>query len=212
MDLDTLEKMHSKLSLADLGKPALIGIAVLVIMVAVLAGRNLIGTATATEFELSSDASSIKETASDGGSHKTETLFVHVSGCVANPGLYELEEGSRLASAIEAAGGFTEDAACDSVNLARRLEDGEMVVVLPMSAGSGANEEIPEVKTASSLININTATAEELEQLPGIGPSTAQKIVSDRMANGSFKSPDDLKRVTGIGDKKFETISALICV
>ena len=191
---------------------ALIGIAVLVIMVAVLAGRNLIGTATATEFELSSDASSIEETASDGGSHKTETLFVHVSGCVANPGLYELEEGSRLASAIEAAGGFTEDAACDSVNLARRLEDGEMVVVLPMSAGSGANEEIPEVKTASSLININTATAEELEQLPGIGPSTAQKIVSDRMANGSFKSPDDLKRVTGIGDKKFETISALICV
>ena len=212
MDLDTLEKMHSKLSLADLGKPALIGIAVLVIMVAVLAGRNLIGTATATEFELSSDASSIEETASDGGSHKTETLFVHVSGCVANPGLYELEEGSRLASAIEAAGGFTEDAACDSVNLARRLEDGEMVVVLPMSAGSGANEEIPEVKTASSLININSATAEELEQLPGIGPSTAQKIVSDRMANGSFKSPDDLKRVTGIGDKKFETISALICI
>ena len=66
MDLDTLEKMHSKLSLADLGKPALIGIAVLVIMVAVLAGRNLIGTATATEFELSSDASSIEETASDG--------------------------------------------------------------------------------------------------------------------------------------------------
>ena len=212
MDLDTLEKMHSKLSLADLGKPALIGIAVLVIMVAVLAGRNLIGTATATEFELSSDASSIEETASDGGSHKTETLFVHVSGCVANPGLYGLEEGSRLASAIEAAGGFTEDAACDSVNLARRLEDGEMVVVLPMSAGSGANEEIPEVKTASSLININSATAEELEQLPGIGPSTAQKIVSDRMANGSFKSTDDLKRVTGIGDKKFETISALICV
>lgn len=212
MDLDTLEKMHSKLSLADLGKPALIGIAVLVIMVAVLAGRNLIGTATATEFELSSDASSIEETASDGGSHKTETLFVHVSGCVANPGLYELEEGSRLASAIEAAGGFTEDAACDSVNLARRLEDGEMVVVLPMSAGSGANEEIPEAKTASSLVNINTASAEELEQLPGIGPSTAQKIVSDRMANGSFKSPDDLKRVTGIGDKKFETISALICV
>ena len=212
MDLDTLEKMHSKLSLADLGKPALIGIAILVIMVAVLAGRNLIGTATATEFELSSDASSIEETVSDGESHKTETLFVHVSGCVANPGLYELEEGSRLASAIEAAGGFTEDAACDSVNLARRLEDGEMVVVLPMSAGSGANEEIPEVKTASSLININSATAEELEQLPGIGPSTAQKIVSDRMANGSFKSPDDLKRVTGIGDKKFETISALICV
>ncbi|MBR2804264.1 MAG: ComEA family DNA-binding protein [Eggerthellaceae bacterium] len=212
MDLDTLEKMHSKLSLADLGKPALIGIAVLVIMVAVLAGRNLIGTATATEFELSSDASSIEETASDGGSHKTETLFVHVSGCVANPGLYELEEGSRLASAIEAAGGFTEDAACDSVNLARRLEDGEMVVVSSVSAGSGANEEIPEAKTASSLVNINTASAEELEQLPGIGPSTAQKIVSDRMANGSFKSPDDLKRVTGIGDKKFETISALICV
>lgn len=212
MDLDTLEKMHSKLSLADLGKPALIGIAVLVIMVAVLAGRNLIGTATATEFELSSDTSSIEGAASDGEMQKAETVYVHVSGCVAQPGLYELEEGSRLASAIEAAGGFTEDAACDSVNLARRLEDGEMVVVSPASAGSGAGEEIPEAKTASSLVNINTASAEELEQLPGIGPSTAQKIVSDRMANGSFKSLDDLKRVAGIGDKKFEAISTLICV
>ena len=212
MDLDTLEKMHSKLSLADLGKPALIGIAVLVIMVAVLAGRNLIGTATATEFVLSSGASSIEGAESNGEPHKAETLYVHVSGCVAKPGLYELEEGSRLASAIEAAGGFTEDAACDSVNLARRLEDGEMVVVSPASGTSSAGEEMPETKTASSLININTATVEELEQLPGIGPSTAQKIVSDRMANGSFKSLDDLKRVAGIGDKKFETISALICV
>ena len=87
MDLDTLEKMHSKLSLADLGKPALIGIAALVIMVAVLAGRNLIGTATATEFELSSDTSSIEDSVSDGGVGSTETLFVHVSGCVAKPGL-----------------------------------------------------------------------------------------------------------------------------
>lgn len=212
MDLDTLEKMHSKLSLADLGKPALIGIAVLVIMVAVLAGRNLIGTATATEFELSSAASSIDEIVSGEETHKTETLYVHVSGCVAKPGLYELEAGSRLASAIEAAGGFTEDAACDSVNLARRLEDGEMVVVSPASAESSAGEATPEAKVASSLVNINTATVEELEQLPGIGPSTAQKIVSDRMANGSFKSLDDLKRVTGIGDKKFEAISELICV
>ncbi len=212
MDLDTLEKMHSKLSLADLSKPALVGIAVLVIMVAVLAGRNLIGTATATEFELSSDASSIAESASDGEVNKAQPLYVHVSGCVAKPGLYELEEGSRLAAAIEAAGGFTEDAACDSVNLARLLEDGEMVVVSPLSAGSSVGEEVSGTKTASALVNINTATVEELEQLPGIGPSTAQKIVSDRIANGSFKSLDDLKRVTGIGDKKFEAISALICV
>lgn len=212
MDLDTLEKMHSKLSLADLGKPALVGIAALVIMVAVLAGRNLIGTATATEFELSSDASSNNETVSDGAEQKAGTLYVHVSGCVVNPGLYELEEGSRLASAIEAAGGFTEDAACDSVNLARRLEDGEMVVVSPMSVGNSVDEGVSVTNTANALVNINTATAEELEQLPGIGPTTAQKIVSDRLANGSFKSLEDLKRVAGIGDKKFETISALICV
>jgi len=212
MDLDTLEKMHSKLSLADLGKPALVGIAALVIMVAVLAGRNLIGTATATEFELSSDAASIDETLSDEEARKAETLFVHVSGCVAKPGLYELEEGSRLASAIEAAGGFTEDAACDSVNLARRLEDGEMVVVSPVSTGNSVDEGVPATNTVSALVNINTANVEELEQLPGIGPSTAQKIVSDRMANGSFKSIDDLKRVAGIGDKKFEAISSLVCV
>lgn len=212
MDLDTLEKMHSKLSLADLSKPALVGVVALIIMVAVLAGRNIIGTATATEFELASEPSSIEEAPYDGDENIGETIFVHVSGCVGNPGLYELEQGSRLASAVEAAGGFTEDAACDSVNLARRLEDGEMVVVASSVVEADADEVIPETNMANGLVNINTATTSELEQLPGIGPSTAQKIVSDRMANGSFKSLEDLKRVSGIGDKKYETIVALICI
>ena len=212
MDLDTLEKMHSKLSLADLGKPALIGIAALVIMVAVLAGRNIIGTATATEFEVVTATAGQAHAQEDQPATETGTIYVHVSGCVESPGLYEIEQGARLAAAIEAAGGFTDDAACDSVNLARRLEDGEMVVVSPEGGGSSGETNSQSGQPAGGLVNINTASAEELEKLPGIGPSIAQKIVSDRMSNGSFGQTSDLKRVSGIGDKKFEAIASLICV
>ena len=225
MDLNTFESIRSKLSLAELGKPALIGIAALLVMVAVLAGRNLMGTATANEFEIQHSASSPAEDFGGENSRKaTEeetTIFVHVSGAVAVPGLYEVAKGSRLASAVDAAGGFAEEAQIDSVNLARILEDGEKVVVLSATDGNpagetstaqGLAESIPAVQAGSSLVNINTASAEQLETLPGVGPSTAQRIVADRAANGSYKTIEDLKRVSGIGDKKYEAIASLICV
>lgn len=224
------ETIKSKLSLVRLGKPALVGLAAIAIMVAVFAGRILMGTATATEFNLSrestqSSAAIVGEGHDEDGKGAEKTIFVHVSGCVANPGLYEVENGSRVAVAIEAAGGFSDDAVCDSVNLARVLQDGELVVVASASAEqpsepSGEYAGSPQqgvgggrvAASSPGRININTASAAELEQLPGIGEATAAKIVADRNANGPFKTVEDLKRVSGIGDKKYEALADLICV
>ena len=140
-------------------------------------------------------------------------IVVHVSGAVASSGVYELPEGSRVSDAIDAAGGMVDDASEDALNLARGLVDGEQVVVptveehmqeLQAAADGGASP--------SGKVNINTATAEQLDTLPGIGESTAQKIIADREANGPFASPEDLKRVSGIGDKKYAELADLITV
>ena len=140
-------------------------------------------------------------------------MYVHVSGAVQEPGLYELPEGSRIAAAVEAAGGFSEDAATDGVNLARVLFDGEQIVVPTIEeAAAGSTSEGSSTTSSSSLVNINTASASELDTLPGIGPATAEKIIADREANGPFTTIEDLKRVSGIGDKKYENLADLICV
>ena len=147
---------------------------------------------------------------------------VHVAGCVASPGVVELQEGARVDDAVAAAGGFSPDAAEDAVNLARVVKDGEQVYIpstdqaLSDSAEQGPGWEAQAGQTATggqaALVNINTAGSTELQSLPGIGPSTAAKIVDYRNANGSFSACEDLKNVSGIGDKKYEAIEGLICV
>lgn len=149
---------------------------------------------------------------------ETSLLCVHVDGCVKAPGVYYLEPGSRLIDAVDAAGGLAGDAATEAVNLAQELQDGQQVVIPDRSAaGPGADtgaasggRDAP--STASALVNINTATAEELTALNGIGEATAAKIVADREANGPFAALEDLKRVSGIGDKKFEALRDAICL
>ena len=227
MDLNTWEDIGSRLDLSRLGKPALIGLAAIVIMVAVIAGKNIVDAATAKDFEIvhEQDSSALHEVDAPQG-----TIFVHISGAVTNPGLVELDDGSRVADAVQAAGGFADDAVIDSVNLARQLEDGEQVYVAQVQSddASGSPQESGNrgsaLQTSSegstsarqdaveSKVNINTASESELQSLPGIGPSTAAKIVSERVQNGAFSSIEDLKRVSGIGDKKFESLSEMICV
>ncbi len=117
-------------------------------------------------------------------------VVVDVAGAVEAPGLVELEAGARVADAIDAAGGLRADGVLDGVNLARRVVDGEQIRV----SREG------EVEAAGGgLINLNRATADELEQLPGVGPVLAARIVADREANGPFASLDDLSRVSGVG-------------
>ena len=236
MDQNTLEDIRIKLSSARLGKPVLIGIVAVLIMVAVLAGIHINDTATASQFRIDQAASSQKAASASAASSDAasglassdeapQTIFVHVSGAVVEPGLYEVESGARLAQAIQLAGGFAEGADTGSVNLARVLSDGEQVVVLEAQAQQASpapNEQqssstspsqpaSQQTATAAGKVNLNTATQSDLETLPGIGPSTAQKIVADRTANGPFASVDDLARVSGIGTKKLEALRDLVC-
>lgn len=140
-------------------------------------------------------------------------VFVHVAGAVKHPGLVELPAGSRIADAIEAAGGLTGDAQPGSVNLARIVADGEQVLVATQeaaAASAGAGQGAAGAGGAGSgggLININTADAAGLEELPGVGPVLAQRIISDREKNGPFASIDDLDRVSGVGPAILESLA-----
>ena len=155
-------------------------------------------------------------------------IIVHVSGAVNYPGIVELNENSRIADAIEKAGGLKEEACIDEINLAYVLEDG-IKIHIPTMEEQKENNNIEnnnntyitsESQTAeknnnqkkTGKININTATQEELETLPGIGPTTSLKIINYRNENGKFKSIEDIKEVSGIGENKFNTIKDMISV
>ena len=140
------------------------------------------------------------------------TLVVHVAGAVAAPGVYELAGGARTADAVVAAGGATPGSDVDALNLAAPLRDGERVYVpvegevpppLPVVAAPGSS--VPR-----GPVDLNRATAAELDALPGIGPATAQAIVDHRESNGPFASIDDLEQVRGIGPAKLATIRPLV--
>ncbi len=151
------------------------------------------------------------ESASEGDAVSAEVV-VHVAGAVMRPGVYRLDAGSRVDDAVRVAGGGVGAADLDSLNLARILTDGEQVYVLTVeeAAAGVAPPSGPPGKGGSSglprTVNINTASIDELDTLPGVGPSTARKIVDDREANGPFRTPEDLMRVPGIGEKKFESL------
>ena len=119
------------------------------------------------------------------------TLVVDVSGAVEAPGLVTLAAGDRVADAIDAAGGASADAVLDGLNLARHVTDGEQILVPHEGDGDGPG---------GGLVNLNQADAGALEQLPGVGPVLAARIVEDRDANGPFASLEDLGRVSGVGD------------
>ncbi len=143
-------------------------------------------------------------------------IVVYVSGAVQYPGTYSLPSGCRVSDALEAAGGTTANADASRLNLAARLDDGEQVQVpekIRQAQGSGDNASAvsPTQVTASGApVNINTATLEELDTLPGIGPSTAQKIIDYRDANGPFQALEEIMNVPGIGPATFERIKDLI--
>jgi competence protein ComEA len=146
-------------------------------------------------------------------SGEQKMMVVHVAGAVKIPGVYTLPEGARVFEAVEAAGGALPAADLHALNLAEPLFDGRKVRV-PSAAGQGADRQpiLPQSPPADSRININTATAAELEKLPGIGPSRAQAIVRDREQNGPFRRIEDLDRVSGIGPKTLATLREHVTV
>lgn len=147
-------------------------------------------------------------------------ITVYVSGAVNKPGIVTLNEGDRLATAVEKVGGTTQKADLNGINMAIKLKD-EMHYIIPR-IGEVVKDTESEVisygnfnqaeSSKTSQININTATIEELDKLPGVGEATANKIVNHRSESGEFKSIEEIKNVNGIGDKKFEEMKNLICV
>lgn len=135
-------------------------------------------------------------------------IFVDVTGAVNNPGVYTLTGKSRVIDAIKAAGDSAPGADLSTINLARVLNDGEQIYVdstVINSSGARVSKKIP-----SGPININRATARQLDALDGIGPVIAARIVEYRKVNGSFLSVDDLQKVSGIGAAKFAQIKAKV--
>lgn len=135
-------------------------------------------------------------------------IAVHVLGAVQRPGFYELRDGDRVLDAIAAAGGLTEVADPAGVNLARFVTDGEQLRVPEV----GEVPVAPPGVSAGGLVNLNTADAATLESLPGIGPTMADRIIAWREANGGFGAVDQLRSVTGIGDRTFAELEPLVTV
>ncbi len=152
------------------------------------------------------------------------SITVAVVGQVHRPGIVALASGARVADALRAAGGTKPGARLGLLNLAQPLADGDEVVVdVPGSGsqvvgpvpvgGSGAGPpDVPGASTPAAPVNLNTATAEQLDALPGVGPVTAQKILDFRTTNGPFTSVDQLREISGIGDAKFAAMSKLVTV
>jgi len=145
--------------------------------------------------------------AGSGGRGK---LVVHVVGAVRRPGLYQLHSGARIADAVRRAGGTTRKANLEAINLAAPVEDGLQVVVprvVPAPAGGAAAED---PAATGGPIHLNTATLEQLDTLPGVGPVTEQKIVDWREEHGAFTSVDDLDAIPGIGPARLEQLRDLV--
>lgn len=144
----------------------------------------------------------------------TPKLVVDISGCVKNPGVYEFEDGTRLYDVIQQAGGLTKEADLDAINQAELVTDGQKILIpekLEMMDGAESTT-FTQNAVSNGKININQADSTTLQEIPGIGPATADKIIQYRDANGRFQSIEDLKNVSGIGDKTFEKMKDNICV
>ena len=140
------------------------------------------------------------------------SIVVDVGGRVRRPGLVTLPLGSRVADALRAAGGALRQRDLLSVNLAAKVSDGELLLVGVPGAGTSATSAGSGSAGSAGPVNLNTATAEELDALPGIGPVLAQHILDWRTAHGSFRSVDQLRDVSGIGDSTFADLAPLVTV
>lgn len=155
-----------------------------------------------------------------------EIIVVHIAGEVKKPGIVKIKEGARIADIIEEAGGLTEKANITNINLAYIIEDGQKITIpskeekveieqegyIQTENGVGIINEEQGVSSKNQVVNINKATKEEFQTLQGIGESIAEKIITYRKENGSFKQIEDIKNVPGIGDAKYQNIKDKISV
>jgi competence protein ComEA len=179
---------------------ALVYIAVLIVAL-LLAGR--------LAFRKAQPAARVAPAALRAEPAPVRKLLVHVVGAVRTPGLYRLDDGSRVDDAIRAAGGAKPKAALDAINLAAPVADGQQVIV-PVRERGTAPPGVASSGTTAGPVHLNTATLEELDTLPGIGPVTAQKILDYRDEHGAFSSVDELDAVPGIGPARLAELKKLV--
>lgn len=161
-------------------------------------------------------------TAAAAGSTSMGPVYVDIGGCVKKPGVYQVVEGTRLFEVIKEAGGLTPEADVSQINQAETVTDGQKVVIPAIGDAAETGQEGGEAAggsgtdssgiTADGKVNINKADSQGLQELPGVGPATAEKILDYREANGAFQSPEEIKNVSGIGDKTYEKMKDKICV
>ena len=145
-----------------------------------------------------------------GNSSYDESVVVYVTGAVLHPGVYEVGGNMRVSDAIEAAGGFKNNAAADYLNLAAQLSDGENITVPTKKEAKALNKD--DDSDESHLVNINTAAKEELMTLPGIGESKADAIIAYRQENGGYRNIEELMQISGIKEGVYSKISEYITV
>ena len=192
----------------SLSRRQLLAGAVVALVLLILAGRLLLrpGASASVRVAPVVPASTVGARAA-----AAKAVVVDVVGAVRRPGLYRLTEGARVADALDRAGGATPRAQLDLVNLAAPISDGEQIVVprrgaaAPAASGAGAATGAP-----SGPVHLNTATLEQLDALPGVGPVTAQKILDYRQEHGAFRSVDELDAIPGIGPARLEQLRDLV--
>lgn len=219
--LDDVDSLKAKVGIGSTSPLVLLGLSAVIIAVVLSIGFMAWGSFTSSGIVVEHSEKSTQSQEYESSS--SQLIYVHIAGEVSNPGMYELKHDARVSDAIDAAGGLTESADQLSINLARQVTDGEQIVVQAYieaepgnSESTGASDSgLPSssnTEVLSSKVNINTASASELTTLDGIGESTAAKIIAYRQANGSFASIEEIKKVSGIGDKKYEAIKDRITV
>lgn len=177
------------------------------------AAGGVAGTGSTSGADVASSAAS----SSSPPPSSSGPMVVDVAGAVARPGIYRLPPGSRVADAVAAAGGPTGDADIDQVNLAELVADAEQVRVPrpgdpPPAPSARSSSPSGSATTAPAIVNLNTATADQLDTLPRVGPATAAAIIQWRTQHGSFKAVDDLLDVSGIGPAKLEQLRPFVRV
>lgn len=206
-----------------LNKKQKIIVVVLIIIMCIVIGYYIISKMEKYDYSDIEKISNIIEEDQEVDDNIIENkIVIHITGEVEEEGVIELEKGARISDAIEEAGGTTEEADLSNVNLAYSLSDGQKVKIpninekdeeiIVVEEKAGDNIIIEGNKSKEEKININKAAQTEIETLPGIGPSTALKIINYRNEHGKFKNIGDIKNVSGIGDSKFENIKEYICV
>ncbi len=222
--VDELDRNEKKPNYRNI---AMMGAAVILVVGLGFALMGYLNSAEASSFEVvreDQEAEQIDGEADSETKSAPSQICVYVTGHVANPGIVYLDEGARVADAIEACGGMTEAASIESLNLARVVVDGEQIQVQSAEELKAANDAAASSassapagadassQAASGKVNINTAESSELQTLSGVGESKAKKIIDYRQTNGPFKSIEDLANVSGIGEKTVESLRDSICI